>query len=80
LLFFGNSIYVLAAPPISKETLDHYIYEDIITHFLWEITYNGFTEKEMEKQEKRFFGRIKDIKMIKTKKQRKQKNKQKYKK
>ena len=53
--------------PISKKTLEHYIYEDIIAYFLWEITFNGFTEKEMEKHGKEIFGRIKDIKNDKNK-------------
>jgi len=48
--------------PISKKTLEYCIYEDIIAYFLWEITFNGFTEKEMEKHEKEIFGKIKDIK------------------
>ena len=58
----------LANIPISKETLDHYIYEDIIAHFLWEITYNGFTEEKMKKEREEVFGRIKDSKNDKNKK------------
>lgn len=51
----------LANIPISEETLNTHIYEDIIAHFLWEITFNGFTEKEMIKERKELFGRIKDF-------------------
>lgn len=37
-----------ASIPIDKETLNHLKYEEIIAHFIWEITYYG-NEEEMEK-------------------------------
>lgn len=39
----------LANIPISKKTLDHYMFEDILAHFIWEITFHG-TEEEAEKE------------------------------
>lgn len=65
----------LANIPISEETLDHCTYKDIIALFLWEITYNGFTEKEMKKEKKELFGKIKDIKNANKEKERNTKNK-----
>lgn len=46
--------------PISHDTLFHYSFEDIIAHFIWEITFYG-SEKEMEKQKKIIFSRAKEV-------------------
>ncbi len=37
--------------PISQDTLDHYLYEDILAHFIWEITFYGTEEKMNKKSE-----------------------------
>jgi hypothetical protein len=39
---------VLARMPIAQDTLDHYLYEDILAHFIWEITFYGNEEKMNE--------------------------------
>ena len=49
----------LANLPISEGTLKHYRPEDIITHFLWEITWYG-SEKDSLKKGKELFSIIED--------------------
>jgi hypothetical protein len=48
--------------PISQNTLSHFTYPDILAHFLWEITFNGFEEKEIAKEKKVLFSTLKNIK------------------
>ena len=31
--------------PISNKTLEHHTNQDILAHFIWEITYNGFSQR-----------------------------------
>ena len=50
----------LANMPISHDTLCHYSFEDIIAHFLCEITFYG-NEKQAEKHKNIIFGRMKDV-------------------
>jgi hypothetical protein len=50
---------------ISEETLNNFLYEDIVAHFIWEITFYG-DEKQIAKEKKEMNKRIKD--MYKTKK------------
>ena len=47
--------------PISTATLEHYKYEDILAHFIWEITFYG-PEKKMEETGKELMRRAKDVK------------------
>lgn len=46
--------------PISQETLDHYTLEEMLAHFIYEITWYG-TEADMQKARKELFGRAKEI-------------------
>ena len=39
---------VLARMSIAQDTLDHYLYKDILAHFIWEITFYGNEEKMNE--------------------------------
>ena len=39
---------VLANIPIHEDTLKHYLYKDILAHFIWEITFYG-NEKDAKK-------------------------------
>lgn len=52
---------VLARMPIAQNTLDHYLYEDILAHFIWEITFYGDEEK-MEKTAEELAERVIEIK------------------
>lgn len=54
----------LASIPISLDTLDHYTFEDILAHFLWEITFYG-DEKQTQKKGKELLGRMKDAMKMK---------------
>jgi hypothetical protein len=47
--------------PISHDTISHYSFEDIIAHFIWEITFYG-NEKQAEKHKNIILGRMKDVK------------------
>ena len=51
----------LISLPISQETLDHYLYDEIVAMFLWEITFYG-SEKQSLKQGKEMMKRVKQIK------------------
>lgn len=51
----------LASLPIEPETLKRYTFDDIMAHFLWEITFYG-NEKQMKKTHKVIIGRVKSIK------------------
>ena len=51
----------LARMPIAQGTLDHYLYEDILAHFIWEITFYG-NEKKMGKTAKELVKRVVEIK------------------
>ncbi len=51
----------LANMPISHDTLCHYSFEDIIAHFIWEITFYG-NEKQMNKQKNIIFERMREAK------------------
>lgn len=57
----------VASLPISEDTLEHYLPEDILAHFIWEITFYG-PEREMKKQEKEIFKRVKEFKCEKQNK------------
>jgi hypothetical protein len=46
--------------PIEKETLQRYVLEDILAHFIWEITYYG-TENQMQKKSKSLMKSVKEI-------------------
>ena len=56
----------LANMPIHPDTLLHYTFEDIIAHFIWEITFYG-SEKQMKKHGKELMRRVKNIKTGKAK-------------
>ncbi|MCK4686603.1 MAG: hypothetical protein KAT66_00575 [Candidatus Lokiarchaeota archaeon] len=51
----------LANIPISKETLEHYLYKEILAHFIWEITFWG-TEKKSRKIAKDMQKKVIEIK------------------
>ena len=53
----------LASLPITVDALGHYSPEDIIAHFLWEITWYG-NEKQMAKSKKELMRRVKKVKNI----------------
>jgi len=46
--------------PIQQETIRRYKFHEIICHFLWEITFYGYDEKEIGKTGKEIFGRYKE--------------------
>ena len=56
----------LANTKINPDTLYHYTLEDIIAHFIWEITFYG-NEKQMNKKGKELLKRVKEIKSGKAK-------------
>ena len=59
----------LANIPIQEETIRRYKFNEIICHFLWEITYYGYDEGKINKKAKEIFSIHKEaIKDIKPKK------------
>jgi len=55
--------------PIQQETIRRYKFHEIVCHFLWEITFYGYDEKEIGKKGKEIFSTYKEaIKDIKSKK------------
>lgn len=46
---------------IGEEELQRYTANDLLAHFLWEITYSGFTEKEIQKKAKKMSEALKEI-------------------
>jgi len=51
----------LANLPISQDTLDHYMFEEIVAHFIWEITFYG-NETQAKETKKEIMGRLKEFK------------------
>ncbi len=47
--------------PIKNETINHYLYHEIIAHFIWEITFYG-TEQDAKEKAKKLSKRVKEIK------------------
>ena len=46
--------------PVNLDTLSHYTFEEIIAHFLWEITFYGL-EKDMKTTGKKILARAKSV-------------------
>jgi hypothetical protein len=56
-----------ASLPVAEQTLYHYRLEEIIAHYIWEITFYG-TEQDMKKEGKKLFEMEKEAKkQIKSK-------------
>ena len=53
----------LANVPIEKETLERILVEEIVAHFIWEITFYG-SESEMNKTYKEMTSKIDEIDML----------------
>lgn len=51
---------IMVNMPINEDTLGHYSFEDIIAHFIWEITYYG-DEDNMSEVQDEIMGRVGEI-------------------
>ena len=57
----------LANIKIENKTLDYNLRPEIVAHFLWEITYSGFHEKEIKKVSDKLNKKVEDIETGKAK-------------
>ena len=62
-LSVGKRLVFAEKIPIDKATIYHYMFEDILAHFIWEITYHGITNKEVIKKREKMFSIIKEAKI-----------------
>lgn len=46
---------------VSPDTLSHYKVEEIVAHFLWELTFYGYSEKEMQKHADELYKKVKEV-------------------